>query len=95
MYIHNKSSPECELRFSSHSKERLGTRSGITKKRVREAYLDPDGVVFRLAAGRRALLGRNDDGVYLALILQLKRSCDWLVTARVMDDRERRRYRKG
>ena len=95
MYIHNKSNPQCELRLSRHSKERIGSRSGITRKGVREAYLDPDGVVFRLAAGRRALLGRNGDGMYLALILQLKRSCDWLITARVMDDGERRRYQKG
>ena len=95
MYIRDKSRLGCELSFSRHSKERIGARSGVTSAKVREAYLDPDGVVYRLSADRRALLGRSDDGMYLALLLQLKKSCDRLITARVMDDRERRRYRKG
>jgi uncharacterized DUF497 family protein len=95
MYIRDKSRLACELRFSGHSKERIGVRAGITSTKVREAYRDPGGVVYRLSSDRRALLGRSDDGAYLVLVLRLKKSCDWLITVRVMDDRERRRYRKG
>lgn len=95
MYIRSESGSGCDLRFSEHAKRRISARSGVTIKRVREAYLDPGGIIFKLRAGRRALLGRSDDGLYLTLILQLGRSCDLLITARTMDDKEKRRYRKG
>ena len=57
--------------------------------------MDSDGVIFKVGESRRALLARSDDGVYLTLILELRRSCDLLLTVREMDGKEEKRYRKG
>ena len=67
----------------------------MTRKRIREAHLDSDGVVFKVGESRRALFARSDNGMYLTLILELRKSCDLLLTVREMDGKEKKRYRKG
>ena len=94
MYV-QKGRQGCELRLSSHAGKRIASRPGLTRKRIREAHMDSDGVIFKVGESRRALLARSDDGVYLTLILELRRSCDLLLTVREMDGKEEKRYRKG
>lgn len=85
----------CGLKLSVHAEERIATRAGLTMERVLEAHCDSNGLVFKLKDRRIALLARSEDGGYLTMIIEVKRSCDLLITARPMDARERKRYRKG
>lgn len=82
-------------RLSSHAGKRIASRPGLKTKRVREGLLDLNGVVFKVGKSKRALLAKSEDGMYLTLILELRRSCDLLLTAREMDDKGKKRYRKG
>jgi len=68
---------------------------GVTPEEVKEACYSKQCWNRRGRKGRRYILGQTEDGRYLSIILASREGgAFYTITARDMDEKERRLYRK-
>jgi len=88
-----RSPPITELLWDEHSVEHIA-RHHVTAQEVEEVCFKPQSLVFKRGA-RYIVLGQTAAGRYLFVAVdRVRKSRGYVVTARSMDKKERRRYHR-
>lgn len=72
--------------------EKIITKHAVTPEEAEDAFLDPTCKLRRADAGKYRLYGRSVDGRYLVVIFAWEARRARIITARDMDNEERRHY---
>ena len=84
-----------DFEWSDAVKEKVEGRHGLAIEEVESSMLDRRARIRRAGRDRYALLGRSAAGSYITVIFALRRRAARIITARRMDLRERRIYRRS
>ncbi len=75
-------------------REKVERRYGLAIEEVESSLFDRYAHVGKAGRDRYALLGRSDSGAYITVIFACRRQVARIITARKMDSKERRLYRR-
>ena len=75
-------------------REKVERRHGLAIEEVESSLFDRRAHVRKAGRDRYALLGRSDSGAYITVIFAYRRQVARIITARKMDSKERRLYRR-
>jgi uncharacterized DUF497 family protein len=75
--------------------EKVQTRHRLTIEEVESAMLDRRARIRKAERDKFILLGRSATGSYITIIFAYRRRVARIITARRMDAKERRTYRKS
>ncbi len=75
--------------------EKIRSKHGVSPEEVEEAFFNTPYQVLRAEEGKYKWLGRSDNGRYLMIVLVRQGNYIKVITARDMNDSERRLYARS
>ena len=83
-----------EFKWSYAVREKVEGRHGLASAEVESAMFDRRERVKKAGRDRYILLGRSAVGTYMTIVFAYRRRVARIITARRMDQKERRIYRR-
>jgi len=83
------------LEWTDAVREKVEGRHGVALEDVESAVFDRRAHIKKAGRDRYVLLGRSEEGVHLTVIFAYRRRTAHIITARRMDLKERRIYRRS